>query len=180
MNSRTRFVLPIVGVSLLFVAGCAHEETARVVAPTAQPAPAPVAVVEPAPTYTGVAVSVSSDIVGACKIVFNQVDRAPKFDFDKSTLVDQDRDVLDQVAKCVTTGPLKGRPIVLVGRTDPRGEVEYNFVLGAHRAETVGDYLTGLGVSKEKMVATTRGKLDATGTDDISWAQDRRVDIALM
>jgi len=57
-----------------------------------------VAVVEPAPTYTGVAVSVSGDIVGACKIVFNQADRAPKFDFDKSTLVDQDRDVLDQVA----------------------------------------------------------------------------------
>jgi len=52
-------------------------------------------------------------------------------------------------------GPLKGRPLMLVGRTDPRGEVEYNFVLGAHRAETVGDYLTGLGVSKEKVVATT-------------------------
>jgi len=70
----------------------------------------------------------------ACGIDLNNVERAPKFEFDRSDLVGQDRSVLDQIAKCVTTGPLRGRSLRLVGRADPRGEVEYNFALGEHRA----------------------------------------------
>jgi len=180
MNSRSRFVLPIIGGALLFVAGCTRPDTVRPAAdPAIPPDPAPVAQA-PAPAYRGVAVSISGDIMAACKIVFNDVDRAPKFDFDKSALIEQDRDVLNQVAKCVTDGPLQGHPLMLIGRTDPRGEVEYNFILGAYRAENVGDYLVGRGVSQEKVVLTTRGKLDASGTDDATWAGDRRVDIALL
>jgi peptidoglycan-associated lipoprotein len=133
----------------------------------------------PAKTYQGKSVSVSGDIVAACTIVVDNVDRAPKFDFDRSVLLLQDRDVLDQVAKCVTTGPLKGRSLKLVGRADPRGEVEYNFALGEHRSGSVAMYLEGLGVSKSKLVETSRGKLDASGTDESGWQRDRRVDLVL-
>ncbi|WP_394841203.1 OmpA family protein [Pendulispora brunnea] len=181
---KTRFVLPVVGLSLfaLAAAGCAHEPAAPAVATPAARPPAPVASAPPPPaaSYDGAAVAISGDLVAACNLVVNKVDSAPKFDFDDSALPDQDRGVLDQVAKCVTTGPLRGRALSLVGRADPRGEVEYNFALGERRADTVANYLGQLGVAKDKLRETSRGKLDATGTDEESWARDRRVDIALL
>ncbi|WP_394830515.1 OmpA family protein [Pendulispora rubella] len=184
---NTRFVLPVVGLSLfslvaLAAVGCAHEPVAPAVAAPAARPPAPVASAPPPPAapYHGAAVAISGDLLAACNIVLGKVDAAPKFDFDDSALPDQDRGVLDQVAKCVTTGPLRGRSLALVGRADPRGEVEYNFVLGEHRADSVANYLGQLGVAKDKLRETSRGKLDAIGTDDESWARDRRVDIALL
>jgi outer membrane protein OmpA-like peptidoglycan-associated protein len=38
---------------------------------------------------------------------------------------------------------------------------------------------TKLGVDASKVTTTSRGKLDATGSDEASWQQDRRVDIDL-
>jgi peptidoglycan-associated lipoprotein len=55
--------------------------------------------------------------------------------------------------------------------------VEYNFVLGEHRAGSVERYLEQLGVAKAKLSETSRGKLDATGTDENGWQRDRRVDL---
>src|SRR5262249_9610914 len=91
------------------------------------------------------AVNISDDIRSACGIVDNS-DRAPKFDFDSSDLSPPEKDLLSQVAKCLTEGPLKGKSIQLVGRADPRGEQEYNMELGEHRADQVKRYLSGLGV----------------------------------
>lgn len=123
---------------------------------------------------------VADDIMKACKIHLQNVERAPKFDFDDADLLPEDRDVLEQIAKCVTTGPLKGHALSLVGRCDPRGEVEYNMVLGDYRAESVHDFLAKLGVSPEQMARTTRGDLDAEGKDEDGWQKDRRVDIGLV
>lgn len=124
-------------------------------------------------------VRVSNDIMKACKIHIDNINRAPKFDFDDATLQPEDRDVLEQVAKCVTTGPLKGRHLDLVGRCDPRGESEYNMALGEFRAETVHDYLAKLGVDVNSMAKTSRGELDSEGKDEDGYRLDRRVDIAL-
>ena len=90
-----------------------------------------------------------------------------------------DRDVLQQIATCVTSGPLKGKKLELTGRADPRGTEEYNLALGSRRAGSVGQYLEALGVRKTYLPQTTRGALDATGTDETGWAKDRRVDIML-
>jgi CheY-like chemotaxis protein len=76
---------------------------------------------------------VSEDLARACNLQFGNVERAPKFDFDKTELTSEDRSVLQQIATCVTTGPLRGRTLKLVGRADPRGEVEYNMGLGERR-----------------------------------------------
>lgn len=124
-------------------------------------------------------VRLDDQLAKLCKVTFGNADRAPKFDYDEAALLPQDRDVLEQVAKCVTTGPLKGRKLALVGRADPRGETEYNMVLGDHRADAVHVYLARLGVGTGKMSKTSRGELDAEGTDDGTWHRDRRVDIAL-
>jgi peptidoglycan-associated lipoprotein len=178
MNPRSGFTLSVCAVALLLGAGCAKKNT---LGPVDVPAVAPRSAATQAlpPKYTGSAVSVSGEIMDACNITFENVDRAPKFDFDKSALLPQDRNVLDQVAKCVTTGPLKGRTLKLIGRADPRGEVEYNFVLGEHRAGSVESYLAQLGVGQSKMAETSRGKLDANGTDEAGWQRDRRVDLVL-
>ncbi len=178
MNSRRLVALPAL-VTLLGVGACAHHETLRAVASPAETTVAAAKVAPPAPSYVGKDVSVSGDIMRACKVVVGNVDRAPKFDFDTSALLPEDRSVLEQIASCVTVGPLKGDALKLVGRADPRGEVEYNFSLGEHRAAAVETYLSGLGVAKAKMVETSRGKLDATGMDEAGWARDRRVDIAI-
>jgi peptidoglycan-associated lipoprotein len=108
------------------------------------------------------------------------VKEAPKFDFDKSAILPEDRDVLAAVATCVTTGPLKGRSVKLVGRADPRGTEEYNMALGERRSSNVLRYLTGLGVPPTQLHETSRGALDATGSDEAAWRQDRRVDLDIL
>jgi outer membrane protein OmpA-like peptidoglycan-associated protein len=102
---------------------------------------------------------------------------APKFAFDKSRILPDDRDVLAEVATCVTEGPLKGRAVKLVGRADPRGTEQYNMELGERRSNSVMSYLSGLGVPSPQMSETSRGALDATGSDKSAWQLDRRVDI---
>ena len=86
---------------------------------------------------------------------------------------------LSAIAKCLTTGPLKGRSVDLVGRADPRGETEYNMTLGAKRARHVHNFMGSAGVPQDKMHDTSRGELDATGKDEAGWRLDRRVDVKL-
>ena len=69
--------------------------------------------------------------------------------------------------------------MLLTGHCDPRGEYEFNMALGAERAENVKVMLTSLGVSGAHVTTSSRGKLDATGTDERSWAKDRRVDVEI-
>ncbi len=163
--------------------GCSHSKP-QVVAPS--PAPPTVAAntsEPPATTSAPVAASpnlaVTSDLVRQCALRFNSTPQAPKFDFDRFELLPEDRDVLDQVASCLTSGPLRGRTVQLVGRADPRGTEEYNLGLGTRRAESVLQYLEHLGVSPGQLSQTTRGALDATGTDEAGWHEDRRVDLRL-
>lgn len=146
--------------------------------PAAPQSPAPTQVtkaeVKPQP-----GLAISEDITKACQLKIGPVEEAPKFDFDSADLTPQEREVLAEVAKCLTTGPLAGRAVQLVGRADPRGEMEYNMALGARRAKTVHGYLSSLGVGQEKMKLTSRGELDATGKDEAGWKLDRRVDVKL-
>jgi peptidoglycan-associated lipoprotein len=165
---------------------CSHHEQPQTPVAIDTTVPAP----ESTTTTTGAALNatdststngmnISNELVKACDLHFANIDEAPKFDFDKSDLRSDDRTVLEEIAKCVTTGPLKGRSLELVGRADPRGEVEYNFVLGEHRAASVQQDLLELGVKPNQLGMTSRGKLDATGTDEAGWQRDRRVDVDL-
>lgn len=103
----------------------------------------------------------------------------PHFPFDSAQIRDQAADNLQTVARCFTTGPLKGQSLKLVGRADPRGTEAYNMALGQDRAASVARFLEGAGVPAANIRTTSRGALDAIGTDEESWARDRRVDIVL-
>ncbi|MGN6103921.1 MAG: OmpA family protein [Kofleriaceae bacterium] len=155
-------------------------------AKTIPAAPAPAATAEPkkpasdiqtdTPVSPGLAVS--SDIATACGIK-GPATTNPTFDYDKDELTAEDRVVLDQLATCLTTGALKGKTVSLIGRADPRGTEEYNLGLGSRRAQSVSQYLGRLGVPEAQMAVTTRGSIDASGTDETGWRQDRRVDVQL-
>jgi peptidoglycan-associated lipoprotein len=122
---------------------------------------------------------VGEDLAKMCQLSLASTEKAPKFDYDHADLTTDDRDVLSQIARCFTTGPMKGRSMKLVGRADPRGEPEYNMTLGDHRAGSVKSYLTQLGVDSKHIAETSRGELDANGHDEQGWRRDRRVDVLL-
>ncbi|HKN26775.1 MAG TPA: peptidoglycan-associated lipoprotein Pal [Roseiarcus sp.] len=62
------------------------------------------------------------------------------------------------------------------GHADERGTREYNFALGARRAQAVHDYLVAKGVSAARMKTISYGKERPVAVcDDIScWSQNRR------
>lgn len=134
------------------------------------PAPPPAKPVSPS-------ISVSEDVLETCKLMLGNIDTAPKFDFDKSELQPGDVDALQKIADCFATGPLKGEGVRLVGRADPRGSVAYNDALGMRRANAVATFLQDHGVEAKRIEKISRGKRDATGTDEAGWARDRRVDV---
>jgi peptidoglycan-associated lipoprotein len=121
---------------------------------------------------------VSDAIARACGVP--KQDTRASFDFDSAAIGEDDKQLLAAVARCLTEGALQGKSVSLVGRADPRGEDEYNMSLGGTRAEAVRKYLHDLGVQKEHLGATSRGEIDAAGTDEAGWARDRRVDIELV
>jgi peptidoglycan-associated lipoprotein len=144
-------------------------------APAAKPAPT---VAKDTQVSPGLALS--GDIAALCNIKPTATASTnPKFDYDKDELTADDRAVLDQLATCLTTGALKGKAVALIGRADPRGTEEYNLGLGSRRASSVGQYLGRLGVGDPQLTVSTRGALEASGTDEAGWKQDRRVDVQL-
>jgi peptidoglycan-associated lipoprotein len=121
---------------------------------------------------------VSNNLAQECTLA--DIGKTPKFKYDEFVLLAEDRAVLDVIATCVVSGPLKGRSLQLVGRADSRGTQEYNLALGTRRADTVAEYLGRIGVSTQQISITTRGDLDASGRDESGWRTDRRVDVQLM
>jgi peptidoglycan-associated lipoprotein len=120
-------------------------------------------------------VAIDDAILRACNIRSDEA----YFPFDSSNLESSDLSPLGAVAKCFTVGALKGHALKLVGRADPRGDDEYNMVLGQSRADRVGDALSRDGLGRTRITSTSRGDLDAKGHDESGWTKDRRVDVLL-
>ena len=89
----------------------------------------------------------------AAKNVFETV----YFDFDKSDLRQDSRDVLSKNAEIILKSMPKAK-IQIAGHCDDRGAAEYNLALGEHRAKSVQKYLTTLGVNAENLSVISYGK----------------------
>jgi len=168
---------------VVVLAACHHDKPvqAPVAAQPAQPPPVAQQTPPPQPAQpVSTNLNAAADLITLCKLhATTEQQAAPKFAYNEFELTAQDRDVLQQIAKCVTKGPARGRKLQLTGRADPRGTEEYNMGLGDHRAHSVSNYLERLGVAAAAVNSSTRGALDATGTDEASWQIDRRVDLEL-
>lgn len=103
--------------------------------------------------------------------------RSIYFDYDSFVIKDEFKGVVDAHAKYLTTN--KTRKIVIQGNTDERGGREYNLALGQKRAEAVRRALATLGVPDAQVEAVSFGeeKPKATGSDEASFAENRRADI---
>jgi peptidoglycan-associated lipoprotein len=85
--------------------------------------------------------------------------------------------ILDKLRVCFTTGKLKDHTMQLVGHADPRGDDHYNLALGGRRADSVKQVIVSRGMPATKVLASSRGEMDATGNDESTWAKDRRVEV---
>ena len=148
------------------------------------PANAPVAMGEmqtPGPQHprneADTTVQISEDFRRQCSLPNAQ--NAPHFDYADSTLHARGANILDDVAKCLSDGPLKGQVMTIIGRTDARGSAQYNKELSANRAEAARNYLLQHGVAAANVRILARGEAGAQGTDEQTWALDRRVDFEL-
>jgi peptidoglycan-associated lipoprotein len=168
-------------LTLALATACASDPPPPPVAPTATaapstpPPPPPKALEKPGDIPTQSNINISDEIRKACGIT----DTEAFFAYDSANVRPSDKVVLKKLADCFSTGPLKGREMRLVGHADPRGEEEYNMVLGGRRADNVKSAIAAEGLSAAKIATTSRGKLDATGSDEAGWAKDRRVDVVL-
>lgn len=104
--------------------------------------------------------------------------RSIYFDFDSFSIRDDFRGVVEAHAKYLVAN--KTRKVVVQGNTDERGSREYNLALGQKRSEAVRRALTSLGVSDSQIEAVSFGeeKPKSTGSDESSFAENRRVDLA--
>ena len=99
------------------------------------------------------------------------------FDFDKSTLDAEDKNLLEQYLPEIK----KARIVRLEGHCDERGTREYNLALGERRALEVRDFLVVKGVSGKKIRVVSFGeeKPLKRASNEKAWAENRRVEISL-
>ncbi len=97
------------------------------------------------------------------------------FDFDRSEIRDDMRDVLKANAEALKASDAVA---VIEGHADERGSEEYNLALGERRAEAVRRYLSALGVSDSQMRIVSYGesKPAAMGHDESAWSLNRRAE----
>lgn len=166
--------------ALIFAVACGGAEKKPVEAPVETAAPPPAAPPAAAPANvdndaTKGNLNIEDAIRKACGIT----DAEAYFAYDSANVKPEYKKVLKKLADCFTTGPLKGRVMLLVGHADPRGEDSYNLTLGGQRADNVQRIIVAEGMAKAMVKTSSRGEMDATGTDEAGWAKDRRVDVLL-
>lgn len=96
------------------------------------------------------------------------------FDSDSTELSSEAQATLDKQAAWLNQYPRYS--FSLEGHADERGTREYNFALGARRAEAAKNYLISHGVAASRIRTSSFGKERPVATcDDIScWSQNRR------
>lgn len=106
------------------------------------------------------------------------VSRLVYFDFDSYVIKPEYQNVIEAHARFLKANA--SRRIVVEGHTDERGGREYNLALGQRRSEAVRRALGLLGVTDAQVEAVSFGKEKpaAPGSDEQSWAQNRRAEIA--
>lgn len=96
------------------------------------------------------------------------------FDTDRYNIDSQDAAALAQQAQWLGRYPNKRATIE--GHSDERGTREYNLALGERRANAAKNYLIGQGIDASRLSTVSYGKERpvALGSDEASWAKNRR------
>jgi len=103
--------------------------------------------------------------------------RSVYFDFDSFVVKPEFQGTVEAHGKFLVANPT--RRVTIEGHADERGSREYNLALGQKRADAVKSRLRLLGAGENQMESVSFGeeKPAATGSDEASWAQNRRADL---
>jgi len=103
-----------------------------------------------------------------------------RFDFDKSDIKPQYREILSRIAGVLMS--VEGYSISVYGYTDDIGTADYNLKLSERRAQAVRDYLVESGVDPKIITSKGYGKSDprAPGDSAAAHATNRRVEIGIV
>jgi len=101
------------------------------------------------------------------------------FDTDASTVREDGRQTLNRQAEWLKKYP--SYQITIEGHCDERGTREYNLALGERRANAARQYLIAQGIPAARLKTVSYGKErpDPVGSDEASWARNRRAVTAL-
>jgi len=102
------------------------------------------------------------------------------FDFDKTVIKPEGKQVLNQIAEQVRDIQLE--TLIATGHTDSTGPAEYNQGLSERRAASVKDYLVSQGVPADRIYTEGKGETSpiATNSTREGRAQNRRVEIEIV
>ena len=102
--------------------------------------------------------------------------RVVYFDFDRSDVKDNFRDIVAAHGKYLATRP--DSKVTLEGHADERGTREYNIALGERRIATVKRILTLQGAAAGQIDSISYGeeRPAALGHDESAWALNRRAE----
>lgn len=127
----------------------------------------------------GAPVAAAAPVVAptASKVVLNA---DTFFDFDKSTIKPEGRQILDQVASQAQSINLE--TVIGTGHTDSIGTEAYNQKLSERRANSVKTYLVSKGIPADRIYAEGKGELSPVATNKTRQgrAQNRRVEIEIV
>lgn len=101
------------------------------------------------------------------------------FDFDRSDLTDDARQILVNNAALLRAAPQVN--VLIEGHTDERGSDEYNLALGERRAIAARNYLVSLGISADRLRIISYGEEMPIALDrnEEAWAQNRRAEFKI-
>ncbi|HAF43513.1 MAG TPA: peptidoglycan-associated lipoprotein Pal [Gallionellaceae bacterium] len=139
----------------------AATEPAAAPAETATAAPAPEATEAAAPVVEAAAMPTETSV---------------HFPFDVDAVQAEDRATVQALGKYLSEN--RASKVRLEGNADERGSSEYNLALGQRRANNVKKLLVLSGAAESQVTTVSYGeeKPRATGHDEASWAENRRVD----
>lgn len=102
------------------------------------------------------------------------------FDFDKSNLKPEGKQVLDQVAQQAKAINLE--TVIAVGYTDSTGPAAYNLGLSDRRAASVKQYLVSQGIAADRIYTEGKGEADpiASNATRQGRAENRRVELEIV
>jgi outer membrane protein OmpA-like peptidoglycan-associated protein len=166
-----------IGYELFRTIGCPGRELLATPCPVPAP-PAPVAAApEPAPAPAYVAPAPAPAYVAPAALPQKLVLEGVNFDFDKSTIRQEDLANIDKdVATLESWGNVN---IEVAGHTDSRGSDAYNIKLSQRRAEAVRDYLISKGIAADRLSAKGYGESQpvADNATDEGRFKNRRVEL---
>lgn len=109
-----------------------------------------------------------------------ELDRTVQFEPDSAKLIEDSRNLLDEVAKALEDHP-EIKQLSIEGHTDSRLSAKHNQRLSVRRANSVRSYLITKGIAKDRLVAKGFGATQPVA-DNSTWKgrfQNRRVHLRI-